>query len=227
LRDPVERDYGRDSRMSLANCLVSTLDSRLVRLRLALALTLVALAAAASGCTPKIGSACTQPTDCSSQGDRVCDTAQPGGYCTILNCLGSGGAACPDNAACVEFQVAVPGCPYDDYASPARTGQSFCMEHCGQNSDCRDGYQCADPRFPPWNAAILDNNQSQSVCIASPPPNTAPSASQDGGVEGGVCTKSLPSLPALPDASSLVPEASSSDGSTPADGAVGDAPFVD
>jgi hypothetical protein len=155
----------------------------------------IGFAALATGCTAHIGSSCTQPTDCSAEGDRVCDVAQPGGYCTVLNCLGSAGSACPDNAVCVEFQVAVPGCPYDDYESPARTGLSFCMEHCGSNSDCRDGYVCTDPRKAPWDGAILDNDQSLSVCIAAIPANTGLSSSQDGTVEGGVCSKTLPDLP--------------------------------
>jgi hypothetical protein len=106
-------------------------------------------------------------TDCSQQGTLLCDTSQPAGYCTQLNCSNG---SCPNNAVCVEFQSSVPGCQYDDYQSPSRTGRTFCMAHCSSPSDCRqsDGYTCADPRLAPWNAAILDNNQSQSVCIVAP-----------------------------------------------------------
>jgi hypothetical protein len=201
--------------------------------RTALAGVALALGALASGCTPSIGSSCTQPTDCSSQGDRVCDTAQPGGYCTVLGCLGNAGAACPDNAVCVSFGAAVPGCPYDDYEAPARTGLSFCMKHCQQNSDCRDGYECADPRGAPWNAAILDNNQNQSVCIAAPPKDEGERSTQDGAVEGGVCTKSLPPLPdafppppAAPEAEAGGTDASVVDATT-ADATAGDAGVAD
>jgi hypothetical protein len=131
----------------------------------ALALALASLAA--TGCTPKIGDKCVLSTDCSQQGTLVCDTSQPAGYCTQLNCANG---SCPNNAVCVEFQSSVPGCAYDDYQSPSRTGRAFCMAHCSSPSDCRqsDGYTCADPRLSPWNAAILDNNQSQSVCIVAP-----------------------------------------------------------
>jgi hypothetical protein len=131
----------------------------------ALLLPLASLAAA--GCAPKIGDKCVLSTDCSQQGTLVCDTSQPAGYCTQLNCSNG---SCPNNAVCVEFQSSVPGCAYDDYQSPSRTGRSFCMAHCSGASDCRqsDGYTCADPTLAPWNAAILDNDQAQSVCIVAP-----------------------------------------------------------
>jgi len=131
----------------------------------ALALPMASLAA--TGCTPKIGDKCILSTDCSQQGTLVCDTSQPAGYCTQLNC---NNGSCPNNAVCVEFQSSVPGCLYDDYQAPSRTGRTFCMAHCSSPSDCRqsDGYTCADPTLPPWNASILDNNQAQSVCIVAP-----------------------------------------------------------
>jgi hypothetical protein len=122
---------------------------------------------ALAGCTPKIGASCSLSTDCSPSGDRVCDTSQPRGYCTVLNCTND---SCPDKAVCVSFQSSVPGCSYNDYQAPARTGVAFCMEHCKENSDCRtgDGYICADPEGSPWHASILDNNVSQGVCIIGP-----------------------------------------------------------
>jgi hypothetical protein len=141
---------------------------------LATVLLAAALPAAAAGCAPKIGDKCVLSTDCSQQGTLVCDTSQPEGYCTQLNCTNG---SCPNDAVCVLFQAAVPGCAYDDYQSPSRTGRSFCMAHCGENSDCRqsDGYICRDPTSAPWNAAILDNNQAQQVCIVSPAMMSSPS----------------------------------------------------
>jgi hypothetical protein len=137
-------------------------------LRTRLVLVALALAAlSAMGCSPKIGDKCQQSTDCSVSGGRLCDTAQPGGYCTILNCSGG---SCPDHAICVAFQTSIPGCPYDDYRSPARTARSFCMAHCSQDSDCRTsaGYVCRDPTEAPWNASNLEADQSQGVCIVAP-----------------------------------------------------------
>jgi len=147
------------------------------------------------GCRPSIGSPCTLSTDCVTQDNMVCDTAQPGGYCTVLNCIGN---SCPNSGTCVMFQVSVPGCPYDPYSAPERTGLAMCMKHCTENSDCResDGYVCADPRESPWYAAILDANQGQRVCIAA---TSTPSSSVPVEVpDGSVC---LPDRPPLPDAS--------------------------
>jgi len=136
---------------------------------------------ALAGCTPHIGDKCVLSTDCSVQGTLVCDTSQPGGYCTELNCARG---SCPSNALCVVFQANVPGCAYDDYQSPARTGRSFCMENCSQASDCRAGYVCADPTAAPWMGAILDDNQSQGVCIA-PVPGGLPEAGAR--VDAAIC----------------------------------------
>src|SRR3954468_14654466 len=95
-------------------------SSPLSRLRLA-AFALVAL----SACTPSIGDKCVLSTDCSSRGDRQCDTSQPDGYCTIFNCNGDG---CPDKAACVLFNSAIPGCGFDDRAGGggSRIARALC-----------------------------------------------------------------------------------------------------
>lgn len=64
-----------------------------IRARMSSFLTrLVALAVAlvvgglAAGCGHKVGDACTTNVDCSPLGDRFCDVAAPGGYCTIEGC---------------------------------------------------------------------------------------------------------------------------------------------
>jgi hypothetical protein len=136
---------------------------------------------AAVACTPSIGDDCRVSTDCSIRGDRLCDTAQPGGYCTQLNC---GGGGCADEATCVLFNSAVPGCGYDDRSGPfgSRVARSFCMATCTSNGDCRGGYVCADPRGYPWNAVILDNQQNRRTCLAVPPEG------QDAGDAGPVST---------------------------------------
>ena len=145
---------------------VSRLSSHRLSVTVAAA-GLAALAMTATACTPKIGAKCVLSTDCSVQGGRVCDDSQPGGYCTVLDCSNN---SCPDEAVCVLFQSSVPGCAYNDYQSPSRTGRSFCMEHCSKDSDCREseGYVCRNPIDPPWNATVLDNNQSRGVCIIAP-----------------------------------------------------------
>jgi hypothetical protein len=42
------------------------------------------------------------------------------------------------------------------------------MAKCLTNGDCREGYVCADPRSFPWNAVVLDDDQSKRVCLAQP-----------------------------------------------------------
>jgi hypothetical protein len=129
-----------------------------------LLLALLLFAGGALGCTPKIGASCNLSTDCSAQGTRVCDTSQPGGYCTVLNCAPD---LCPDEAACVLFYPQVSGCAYNDRI-PSREGLSYCMKQCHSNSDCRSDYICVDPRQAPWDAVILDDDQTQHICIYPP-----------------------------------------------------------
>ncbi len=133
--------------------------------RLALLLLLVLGVVVETGCTPVIGDSCTLSTDCASDGTRICDTSEPGGYCTVLNCTGNNlGSVCPDNAICVLFNPNVPGCPFSA-RSPSRISESQCRNTCSTNSDCRTDYICALPSAPPWSAEILDPDQSAMVCL--------------------------------------------------------------
>jgi hypothetical protein len=129
----------------------------------------VAMALGLCACSATIGSPCTQSSDCSVQGNRVCDTSQPYGYCTVFGC---GRNSCPNNAVCATFNTSLPGCAYDDYQAPARTARTLCLSPCQQDSDCRasEGYVCDDPKAPPWSATIVDDNQNQKVCIVAATP---------------------------------------------------------
>jgi hypothetical protein len=121
----------------------------------------------AAACGDEIGDECTLSTDCSSQGDRICDTNSPGGYCTIIGCDVD---TCPDEAVCVRFfsvsdtnhpcdpqaedvpredgQPAEDKCTADELCTlsnvcvPRSAELRFCMKTCGSNGDCRDGYEC-------------------------------------------------------------------------------------
>ena len=113
-----------------------------------------------TGCTPDIGDSCALSTDCASDGTRVCDTSEPGGYCTVLNCTGNNlGSVCPDNALCVEFFPNVPGCPFSARAplAPASPSAATPASH---DSDCRGGLLLPQPEPFPWNAEILDPDQT-------------------------------------------------------------------
>jgi hypothetical protein len=93
------------------------------------------------GCTPQIGKKCTLSTDCSQLGDRLCDTTQPGGYCTVFNCEPD---QCP-NAICVAFNPMLdPACGAATDGRWPRFERSFCLASCNGDGDCRDQYQCID-----------------------------------------------------------------------------------
>ena len=106
-------------------------------------------------------------TDCSTRGDRLCDTSQPDGYCTQFNCSKN---SCPDDAACVLFNAGIQGCGYDDRAGGygSRVARAFCAASCGRDSDCRAGYICADPRNAPFNGLIQDDVQDKRTCMVIP-----------------------------------------------------------
>lgn len=181
-------------------------------------------AAVLTGCSPHVGSHCNVNTDCSLQGTLVCDTSQPNGYCTNFNCAPD---SCQNEAACVLLGPSVPGCPYSDYQSPSRAGRSICLQQCHKNSDCRtsEGYVCADPRQPPWNALILDDVQSQLVCIVPPdyvPPNA--DAGDASMTVSPVCQVNGPTVPPIdagvtyfPDAATLADAAGDAAGEAAVD----------
>ena len=106
-------------------------------------------------------------TDCSTRGDRLCDTSQPDGYCTQFNCSRN---SCPDNAACVLFNDGLQGCGYDDRSGGfgSRVARAFCVASCGRDSDCRSGYICANPTAAPFNGRIQDDVQDKRTCMAIP-----------------------------------------------------------
>lgn len=81
----------------------------------------------ATACSPRIGDGCGNSTNCSINGDRLCDNTQPGGACIVYDCEPD---KCPDDAVCVRFRP-----------TPARLAFSACMKRCG---DCRDGYRCVN-----------------------------------------------------------------------------------
>jgi hypothetical protein len=137
---------------------------------------LVGSLAALGGCAPKIGDKCTVSTDCSVQGDRLCDPAQPAGYCTIFNCEPNG---CPDEAVCVAFNE--PSC-----SSPAlsrRFQRTFCMFVCESDSDCRSGYKCLETIDDPARQVVDQNPQSTRIC-AVPSSMPIPTPSSDPAVCG-------------------------------------------
>jgi hypothetical protein len=124
--------------------------------------------ASAVGCGKKIGDECGNNVDCSIAGDRFCDTAPVGGYCTVEGCdVGT----CPDEAVCVRFYTALltRPCTYDAasprgdcapderclcdqtsgdacagtaHCAPENSERRWCMKTCEDSGDCRGGYVC-------------------------------------------------------------------------------------
>lgn len=129
-----------------------------------LAAATVALVAA-SGCQPLIGDDCATDLDCSRIGDRICDTTQPGGYCTQFNC---GATTCPEEAICIAFANTpsiASGCGDTGRTSPYV--RNFCMRMCEVDGDCRPGYECVDlSRQNPWGADVVQRDPIRtSVCV--------------------------------------------------------------
>ena len=173
-------------------------------------LAAVLLAAFAFGCTPKIGDGCTTSTNCSAQGDRLCDTTEPGGYCTLFNCEPGG---CPDDSLCINFGTQlspVNQCSTSQGNSPYQ--QSFCMAPCSSNGDCRGGYACLDLSGKPKadgspgnyvGAVLADDHGDGKVCAAA-----ALGVPPDLNMASGVCTGD-------PDAGLPVDGSGGSGGSSP------------
>lgn len=122
----------------------------------------LALLSLTFACGEEIGDSCTISSDCSPQGDRICDNNSPGGYCTIFGCdVGT----CPDEAVCIRFfptadsnrpcdpmteDLGTDDCTADEVCTLAgscalRNAEvRYCMRTCDSTSDCRDDYECRD-----------------------------------------------------------------------------------
>ena len=120
-------------------------------------------------CGKKIGDECQTQFDCNDEDDtRSCDISQPGGYCTIEGC---DERSCPEESSCVRFfpradlllRLCTPTAP-DRGASecgsdelcldagrcaPRATELRRCVLNCGNDGDCRGGYQCRSVGGPP------------------------------------------------------------------------------
>ena len=141
---------------------MATLEATATRPVVGLLAALAALLTA--GCRPEIGDECTTSLDCSQLGERLCDTSQPDGYCTIFNCEPD---TCPDEALCVGFGLSLdPACAQVEDPRWARFERTFCMYACTDDEDCRPGYLCAKPSER--RAASLDReseNKDSKACF--------------------------------------------------------------
>jgi hypothetical protein len=143
-------------------------------------LPVIALLSLAAACKPEIGDECELSTDCSATGDRLCDTTQPAGYCTIFNCEPG---SCPEEAVCIGFNM-----------ESARFFRSFCMRTCEGNDDCRTGYECVDMRVPgnTYGATVIESDSGDGKVCAVPESSVAPESMDPGGA-GGMPSEPPPS----------------------------------
>jgi hypothetical protein len=149
---------------------------------------------ATAACGDEIGDSCSLSSDCSTQGDRICDITSPGGYCTILGCDWD---TCPDESVCVRFFSVADSnrqcdprqedhggrddCTADELCTlsgtcvPRTAEVRYCMKKCGSNGDCRDTYECRDENLmqdhggepvPPPGEAVADD--PQPFCASAP-----------------------------------------------------------
>lgn len=155
-----------------------------IRRRAGLLQRLAAVLAMSGGvaCSPEIGDACVVSTDCSSTGDRLCDTTQPNGYCTVFNCEPG---SCPDDEAiCVGFKSSTAS-TCQDPQQHSRFQRLFCMATCQNDTDCRRGYRCIDLSEPDndHNAVIIETKKVKGKVCAVP----ASSDEANESLETGVC----------------------------------------
>ncbi|HQP36433.1 MAG TPA: hypothetical protein PLI95_14695 [Polyangiaceae bacterium] len=183
----------------------------------------------AAGCSPKIGDDCSSSTDCSLRGDRLCDSTQPGGYCTVFNCEPNG---CPEESQCVAFQSRLDPVCEDPQTFP-RFQRTFCMKRCDDHGDCRGGYDCVNMAAAnPWGASVVDSDpEGTKVCISrqfeasDPSGNDALCRGYDGGfadVEYYEPDVEEPTEASVSDAEEPT-EASVSDAEEPTEASVSDA----
>ena len=140
-----------------------------------------------TGCKEHIGDSCGNSTDCSVTGERQCDLAQPGGYCTVFSCDPD---TCPEGA-CVEWRFI-----------PSRTAETWCMKTCDNTGDCRFEYSCVlpanltmngefDPELPVDErvARIIDLDAYKAeakICVALSPGSPEPDALTQTELDGGL-----------------------------------------
>ena len=130
-----------------------------------------------TGCKQHIGDSCGSSTDCSVTGERQCDLAQPGGYCTVFSCDPD---TCPEGA-CVEWRFI-----------PSRTAETWCMKTCDDTGNCRLEYSCVFPNQITMSGGFdanlsedervariidLEGNQAEAkICVALTPGVEPPDA---------------------------------------------------
>jgi len=151
-----------------------------------------------AACGDEIGDSCLISSDCSPDGDRICDLSQEDGYCTVVGCNYD---TCPEEAVCVRFFVGefvnepcdpvsedepssagTDDCSFDELCTlrgqcvPRSAEARYCMRTCSEDGDCRDSYECRDEEKMRLHGGepVLAPDQSlegdlQAFCAAAAP----------------------------------------------------------
>ena len=96
-----------------------------------------------------IGDDCGSDSDCQPPADGTCMTDMPGGYCATPDCEST--ADCPVGAMCIIL-------------TGDGTEETWCLDECDANSDCRDGYTCLDDPKICWYQAGSGDAEVGGAC---------------------------------------------------------------
>jgi len=128
---------------------------------------LLLLVMVAGACGKEVGDSCVIATDCSPNGDRICDTLSKEGYCTVRGCDYT---TCPDEAVCVQFftgsfanRSCDPVC--DSVYDPA---SPICQAPVAPNVQCSLDELCAissDPDDPQVAGKCVPRSSEVRYCM--------------------------------------------------------------
>ena len=131
---------------------------------------LLALALVLTACGDQIGDSCDFNVDCSPLGDRICDTSQLGGYCTIQGCDQD---SCPeDEAVCVRFYpVSFLSSPCDALTEDAlgskcgRACAPECKKSCDASEVCCSTNHCNTAEICLSSGFCAQRTQERRFCM--------------------------------------------------------------
>jgi hypothetical protein len=166
-------------------------------------LTLVLVGLLAPACGKSIGDGCRTNIDCASDGTRICDLSQPGGYCTVDGCDDS---SCP-GSICVRFfdqKYPTGTCSIPPGTSPGTVGT--CSSPPSTVDECRTSGQCLSDELCVVCGPSASAPEPYACCVPSTSERRycAHKCGNDGDCRGGyVCQASdtLGSLALLPNPS--------------------------
>lgn len=96
-----------------------------------------------------VGDECGTDSDCQPPVDGTCMTDLPGGYCGIPDC--QSGSDCPAGSACITL-------------TSDAGDETWCLDACSTDGDCRPGYYCHDEAKICWYQPGSGNAEVGGAC---------------------------------------------------------------